>query len=45
MTVWMLEGVREARIRCLGCWEAIAWAREEPMLLGDMPVMMTGNWC
>lgn len=44
VTVEMLAGVREARIRWRGDWEARAWASPEPMEDGEMPVIITVEW-
>lgn len=44
-TVVSLEGVREARIRRVGDWEAMERAVVEPMLEGETPVMRTVLLC
>lgn len=41
MTVWILERVREARMRSKGDCEAIASARPEPIEEGETPVTTT----
>jgi len=38
-----LDGVREARMRSAGDWEAMAWAVAPPMPFGETPVMRTGG--
>ena len=39
------EGVRDAKMRRLGLWDASARPRASPRLLGETPVMITERFC